>query len=262
MPVTRAANGDEAVLTLWARPGASAPDTRGWLTLQPATGDGSDAVVVAAAPAVTPTGRARLVARIDERTPPGRYSVRWSTADGSVAVSPLDVVGAADSRMPGPMKRDRGWMPAQATWTFPSGSGSVRLDGAAPSATVVRAGRQLVLDLRWRAERSERADRPDAAGRDGGEPVAFVHLVGPTDAPGGGTVRAGQDGAASSGPWFDRPSPDVFDRRVLRVDSQAPPGQYVLEVGLYDPRSLERLPVYGGDGSARRVVLGTVTVAR
>jgi len=56
----------------------------------------------------------------------------------------------------------------------------------------------------------------------------------------------------------------VFDRHVLAIDPAAPPGIYTLEVGLYDPATMERYPVRGRDADEgeRRVVIGRVEVRR
>ncbi len=53
----------------------------------------------------------------------------------------------------------------------------------------------------------------------------------------------------------------VRDGHVLWLDAAAPPGDYVLEVGLYDPGTGTRLGVTQSDGTqADNVVLLYVTV--
>jgi len=51
----------------------------------------------------------------------------------------------------------------------------------------------------------------------------------------------------------------VYDRHTVVVDADAPPGTYVLEVGMYDARSGQRLPVEvdGVSQEGDRLVLPT-----
>lgn len=104
-------------------------------------------------------------------------------------------------------------------------------------------------------------------------PAVFAHLVGPPRPETGDPVWAVQDGPPSAGHWGRGPASNarIFDRHILTLDPEAPPGDYTLEIGLYDPVGGERLPVSGvaggglGEGvdvAARRVVLGTVRVVR
>jgi len=39
----------------------------------------------------------------------------------------------------------------------------------------------------------------------------------------------------------------ITDRRTITLPADIPPGEYRLEIGLYDPRTFERVPVDGGD---------------
>ncbi len=89
------------------------------------------------------------------------------------------------------------------------------------------------------------------------EPLtSFAHLLG-----GPGTVLGQYDG-------FDVPAwywePDAVIAQVYRfsIPPDTPPGDYPLEVGLYNPQTMERIPVLSAAGEplGDRLVLGTVAV--
>ena len=92
--------------------------------------------------------------------------------------------------------------------------------------------------------------------------TVFVHLL---DAD--GEVVAGHDSEPASGTrpttgWV--PGEFIRDRHDVSLPADLPPGEYVIEVGMYDagaPR-LPRLPVLGDDGQAAtdRVIFGPVRV--
>ncbi len=53
----------------------------------------------------------------------------------------------------------------------------------------------------------------------------------------------------------------VVDDYEIRVDTGAPPGSYMIEVGMYDPETMARLPVSDPGGtSGDRVLLGRITI--
>ena len=92
--------------------------------------------------------------------------------------------------------------------------------------------------------------------------TVFVHLL---DA--SGQVAAGHDGQPVSGArpttgWV--PGEFITDRHDLSLPLDLPPGEYVVEVGMYDAgaQGLPRLPVLGADGQAAtdRVIFGPVLV--
>jgi hypothetical protein len=87
--------------------------------------------------------------------------------------------------------------------------------------------------------------------------TVFVHLV-----DGNGTVRGQHDSAPMNGAYpttLWRPGEFVTDAHALTLPSDLPPGDYVLEVGLYQAETGQRLAVAGnGD----KVALDQVSVAR
>jgi hypothetical protein len=79
-------------------------------------------------------------------------------------------------------------------------------------------------------------------------PVVFAHLVREAEPGDYGTVVDARDGPPSSGEWHEHGHVrSIFDRHVLVVPADASPGRYQVRVGLYDPETLDRLPVEGRD---------------
>lgn len=120
---------------------------------------------------------------------------------------------------------------------------------------IVHPGDRLALDLYWQAA----------------EPVGenytvFTHLVGEAYNPEtGGPVWAQEDqeplsGACPTSLWL--PGHLLRDRYELALPKDTPPGEYLLEVGMYRWDTGERLLVSGdgADPTARRLVLTTVRV--
>jgi hypothetical protein len=55
----------------------------------------------------------------------------------------------------------------------------------------------------------------------------------------------------------------IEDRYGLLIPANVPPGEYTIQVGMYDPATLARLPVIDADGKRieeNRVILGSVRV--
>jgi len=100
----------------------------------------------------------------------------------------------------------------------------------------VQAGEAFMLTLYWRAER-----KPDA------DYVAFVHLVDE-----GGNLVAQVDGPPQRGvyptSWWAE-GDEVVDVRQVVLSTGAREGIHWLVVGLYRWETMERLPVYAGDGT-------------
>ncbi len=86
----------------------------------------------------------------------------------------------------------------------------------------------------------------------------FVHVV---DA--NGQIRGQRDqqplnGEAPTTTWV--PGEVLRDRYTVALSPEAPPGRYVLRVGLYDPVTWKRLPLTEGRGGADYAELGAVEV--
>jgi mannosyltransferase len=98
-----------------------------------------------------------------------------------------------------------------------------------------QAGDVLELTLYWRALAPMSASY-----------TVFTHLVGP-----GGNMQGQQDnppvgGTYPTSEWS--PGETIVDKYDIMIQQGAPPGEYTLRVGLYDPASGERLPAADTSG--------------
>jgi hypothetical protein len=93
--------------------------------------------------------------------------------------------------------------------------------------------------------------------------MIFVHLLGSAHNPAtGGPVWGGRDsrpvdGGYPTNQWMV--GEVIVDRHVVSLDENAPPGEYQIEVGMYNPHNGERLPVTLADGTfgGDRLILQT-----
>ncbi|MCS7287018.1 MAG: glycosyltransferase family 39 protein [Anaerolineae bacterium] len=120
---------------------------------------------------------------------------------------------------------------------------------------VLRPGGTLILELFWEAEAPiERSY------------TVFTHLLGPVLNPATGKPVWAQDdqepleGLYPTTHWV--PNVPLKDRYELVLPPDAPPGDYILEVGMYLRETGERLPVSGerADPESRRIVIRTIRV--
>lgn len=132
---------------------------------------------------------------------------------------------------------------------------AIRLLGYGVNRTTLRPGETLVLDFYGEALRLIEESH-----------TVFTHLVGTAWNPATrGPVWAQHDqeplgGAYPTHLWV--PGRPLRDRYELMLPPGTPPGEYVLEAGMYRRTTGERLPVSGegADPAARRIVLGTIVV--
>ncbi|MBC7237488.1 MAG: hypothetical protein H5T69_16725, partial [Chloroflexi bacterium] len=129
---------------------------------------------------------------------------------------------------------------------------AIRLLGYDLAPTTAAPGQEIALVLYWRAE-----------GPVSRSYKVFTHLL---DA--GGVVRGQQDNLPREGTYpTDRwqPGEIVVDRYCLKVDADAPPGAYRIEIGMYDPeQGNARLPL-AVDGQRQpddRLLLNTILHVR
>ena len=109
------------------------------------------------------------------------------------------------------------------------------LVGYVLSPATVRPGETLRLTLFWQARQWIAQDY-----------TVFVHLL---DAQGklwGQHDGPPQEGVLPTSAWI--PGELLRDEHILTVDAQAPAGDYRLAIGLYDPATLQRLPVFDAQG--------------
>jgi mannosyltransferase len=162
----------------------------------------------------------------------GRFSLR---SEKRAALTPADVTIAH---------------PLDVTW-----GDNVRLLGYDLEAQAVAPGGTVALTLYWQA-RGQVEQRYKV----------FTHLLGQAfNAERDSFIWGQQDNEPVSG---TRPTPTwragevIVDSYAILLDPRAPEGEYTIEIGLYDPATLARLPVLGDQGQivADHVVLGQVTV--
>ncbi len=109
---------------------------------------------------------------------------------------------------------------------------------------VMRPGDSLTLTLWWEALAQPAQDY-----------AVFTHLVLPPDAVWAQKDAQPQNGAAPTSSW--EPGQRVEDVYTLTLPDDAPPGVYFVEIGIYDRKTFDRLPVNFSD---KGVVLGQVRV--
>jgi 4-amino-4-deoxy-L-arabinose transferase-like glycosyltransferase len=128
----------------------------------------------------------------------------------------------------------------------------IELLGYDLAAGEYRAGEAIPLRLYWRAR-----------GPVAGDYKVFVHLVGE------GEQIWGQQDSVPAG--WRRPTTGweagevVVDEYSLPIQPEAPAGRYAIFVGMYDPATMQRLPLEDEAGHRLpddRLLLATVTVAR
>ncbi|MFQ6001314.1 MAG: hypothetical protein ACE5LG_06555, partial [Anaerolineae bacterium] len=143
---------------------------------------------------------------------------------------------------------ERIFEPPSPQYTLPEGSlgGLVSLVGYGLTAESVRPGDSFTLVLYWRA----------LAPIDKSYTV-FAHLLDSEN-----QVWAQEDSLPSGGArpttgWV--PGEFIIDEYELVVEADAPPGEYLLEVGMYDASTGERLPAMDVEGRVldNRIVLPT-----
>jgi hypothetical protein len=113
--------------------------------------------------------------------------------------------------------------------------GIIRLLGYDLSPERIQVGGKLQVTLYWQA-----VNTPDR------DYTVFVHLLDPT-----GRISTQHDGTPDDGAsptlgWL--PGEVIVDRHTLSLDQDMMPGEYRLEIGLYDAETLERLEITDGEG--------------
>lgn len=187
-----------------------------------------------------------------ETTPPGRYAlrVRLLGVDGS-DIGPIGADGAPLSDLPAlPVVVRPAAIPELPSGQQPSllAAGRFTLAGAATTQSSIAPGDWLRFTLYWCAERATETDY-----------TVFTQLIGPD-----GRVWGQQDNPPVGG-WYPtslwQPGETVVDDYAVPVDSTAPPGDYRLIVGMYDPVSGERSGITAGPGAGGDFVpVGSIAV--
>jgi uncharacterized membrane protein len=127
--------------------------------------------------------------------------------------------------------------------------GVVQMVGYATSADRINAGDELKLTLHWQALEEMKTSY-----------TVFTHLVDESGEIWGQKDNLPVDGTYLTTEW--RVGEIVIDRYEIEVDPTTMPGEYTLEVGMYEWTLGERLPVLNEEGQVEdnRLLLGTVWV--
>lgn len=131
---------------------------------------------------------------------------------------------------------------------------SIELLGYALDRVEAASGQIVLLTLRWQATAPIRARY-----------TVFAHVIGGVNPATRTPVWAQMDSEPAGGahPTTDwRAGQVIEDRRGLWLPDHIPPGEYLIEVGMYDAATLARLPVFieGKRVEEDRVILGTLRV--
>ncbi|MCX7838520.1 MAG: glycosyltransferase family 39 protein [Anaerolineae bacterium] len=133
---------------------------------------------------------------------------------------------------------------------------SIELLGYAFDRVEAAPGEIVLLTLRWQTSAPIRTRY-----------TVFAHVIGGVNPATQTPVWAQMDSEPAGGA---RPTTDwrvgqvIEDRRGLWLPEHTPPGEYLIEVGMYDAATLARLPVFieGKRVEEDRVILGTLRVKR
>lgn len=117
------------------------------------------------------------------------------------------------------------------------------------SSDEVTAGGPLQLTLHWQALRQIPLSY-----------TVFTHLLDAEERMWGQMDSPPQSGQAPTTSWLE--AEVITDPYEIAVDDQAPSGEYVIEIGMYDASTGERLPIYmdGQRLEGDRLLLGVVRV--
>jgi len=192
--------------------------------------------------------REQLDARIPADVPSSRYALMAGLADAGsgedVRLTPL-----AEVTVEG---RSRTFEVPQTQHPLEVNLGDqVELLGYDLDATELKAGDTLALTLYWKA----------LAEMDTSYTV-FIHLLGAEDKIWGQRDSLPGNSALPTTGWL--PGEVIVDQFEVPVQPDAPPGQYVIEVGMYRAETGQRLPIINQKGQVvgDRVLLEEVTVQR
>ena len=125
----------------------------------------------------------------------------------------------------------------------------VMLSGFDLSPETVRGGQTVDLSLYWKPLRSMSDDY-----------TAFVHVLSPDGEIVAQRDQPPLDGARPTSRWS--PGDQVVSQYELVLPAALPPGDYPIEVGMYDPRNGRRLSVSGNGGANQnRIIVAHLHVA-
>jgi len=90
--------------------------------------------------------------------------------------------------------------------------------------------------------------------------TVFVHLINKENRIWGQRDSVPGNGTLPTTGWVE--AEIIADEYELTVKPDAPPGEYLIEVGMYDAQTSHRLPVLGSQGPEDKVLLNEVVVVK
>jgi hypothetical protein len=194
--------------------------------------------------------RDRYALRLPLHAPAGDYDLRLSLLDArgqpvaSATGETAIALGTIHVRA-----SDRLWTPPAFAHTVGARlGGAIELLGYDLDRERVQPGQALHLTLVWRCVESM-----DTAY------TVFTHLLDASGQLRGQKDNPPVDGSYPTMLWV--PGEVVVDRYTIPVAADAMPGRYAIEVGMYDPETIVRLPVLDPGGAAGdRILLGEIVV--
>ncbi len=129
--------------------------------------------------------------------------------------------------------------------------GGIALRGYDLSADLLKPGEKLRLTLHWQAQEQIKEDY-----------LVFVHLLNEEEFPADQDDSPPMKGLYPTTYW--REGEVILDEHILTIRDDAPPGRYLLEVGIYSPQTGKRLAVLDSEGKPTddRVVLDYLKIVR
>ncbi|MEW5720180.1 MAG: hypothetical protein AB1817_16255, partial [Chloroflexota bacterium] len=132
---------------------------------------------------------------------------------------------------------------------------NIRLTGYALDRAEIGPGQALLLTLRWQTTAPIKTPYK-----------VFAHVIGAPNPATQSPVWAQMDsepagGSRATTTW--RVGETIDDRYGLLIPPDIPPGDYLIEIGMYDPATLARVPAFDENGKRLeddRVILGMVRV--
>jgi hypothetical protein len=244
-PVASAARAGDwlSLRLLWRADASARPDLSHTLTLRGPGGSVVDvtAPIVPGYPTSHWSAGQLLAERVRVRIPPtaanGRYTVSAQVGDGQSAL-----LGSVE--VTGPTRNFAPITPQQAIGAqFGDFAALVGVNGG----SAPKPGGDFAITLIWEGRAT-----PDHAYS------AFVHLLDQKDRIVSQIDRQPVDGARPTDGWVA--GEYLEDGYSLPVPTDLAPGQYSVEVGLYDPASGARVPVTVAGRSSDHVIVGTYEV--
>ena len=191
-------------------------------------------------PPTTPAGQYGL--RFGLVAPNGERLALEGSAGGEVELGSVEV-------LPRPPEAAE---PVHPSHPFQAGlAGIIRFLGYDLDASPRKPGDPVGLRLYWQA-----------SGPIDTSYTVFTHLLDAKEKVWGQKDSPPRNGTLPTTAWLS--GQVVVDPYELIIDPQAPPGQYTVEIGMYDPATGARLPIVDGSGRplGDRLLLGQVEVAK